>query len=56
LSPVIGGNEAVFRVDPADQVDTALWLTAEDVLICDGGTELVNVDENGEHAAVVRLR
>lgn len=47
---------AVFRVAPIDRVDTALWLPADDVLICGGDTELINVDENGEHASVVRLR
>jgi hypothetical protein len=47
---------AVFRVNLVDQVDTALWLPADDVLVCDGDTELINVDENGERASVVRLR
>jgi len=47
---------SVFRVSQADQVYTALWLSAEDVLICDGDTELINRDENGERAAVARLR
>jgi hypothetical protein len=47
---------AVYRVDPLDRVDTALWLPAEDVLICGDGTEIVNTDENGERANVQRLR
>ena len=46
---------AVFRVNPADQVDTALWLPADDVLICNHDTEIINTDENGERAAVSRL-
>ena len=47
---------AVFRVAPIDQVDTALWLPADDVLVCGGDTELINRDESGERASVVRLR
>ena len=47
---------AVFQVDLDDQVDTALWLPADDVLICNGDTELINPDENGERASVFRLR
>lgn len=55
----------IYRVDDADQVDSALWLAADDVLIC---TELVavksksvlvytimNKDENGEEVSVTRL-
>lgn len=45
---------AVYRVDLADQVDTALWLPADDVLVCD--SQIINKDENGEKASVVRLR
>ena len=47
---------AVFRVSPTDQVDTALWSAADDVLICNDDTEIINKDENGERATVVRLR
>ncbi len=46
---------AVFRVDAGDQVDTALWLPVEDVLICND-SEIINKDENAEHASVTRLR
>lgn len=45
---------AVYEVDAGDQVDTMLWLPAESVLVC-GGT-LINTDENGEKASVVRLK
>ena len=46
---------AVFRVSPGDQIDTALWLPADDVLICND-TEIINTDENGERASITRLR
>jgi hypothetical protein len=45
---------AVYQVDAADRVDTALWTSADDVLIC--GTEIINTDQNGERATVRRLR
>jgi hypothetical protein len=44
----------VFQVNPIDQVDTALWLAADDVLICDD--IIVNTDENGEKISATRLR
>jgi hypothetical protein len=47
---------AVFQVSQADQVDTALWLPADDILTCNGDTELINTDEDGERASVARLR
>jgi hypothetical protein len=47
---------AVYKVDAVDQVDTALWLAADDVLICNGDSEIINPDENGERATVHRLR
>jgi hypothetical protein len=47
---------AVFEVSAADQIDTALWLPVDDILICNGDTELINTDENGERASVARLR
>lgn len=46
---------AVFRVATSDQIDAALWLPAEDVLICND-VEIINTDENGERASVTRLR
>ena len=55
-SVIIMLSGAVFQVDVVDQVDTALWLATEDVLICDGDTKIINKDDNGEHAAVKRLR
>jgi len=46
---------AVFQVtDPVDRVDTALWMTSDDVLICDN--KIINKDEDGETASVRRLR
>ena len=47
---------AVFRVAPSDQLDTALWLPAEDVLICNDNTEIINTDESGERASVSRSK
>jgi hypothetical protein len=53
---IVMTSGAVFRVNPVDRIDTALWLAADDVLICDDDTEIVNKDEDGEHVAVKRLR
>ena len=46
---------ATFRVSSVDQVETALWLAADDVLICDDETEIINKDENNEHVSVRRI-
>ena len=45
----------VFRVSPVDQADSAVWLPADDVLICNDA-EIINTGENGERVAVTRLR
>jgi hypothetical protein len=45
----------VYRVDAGDQSDAALWLPADDVLICDDD-EIINPDENGEKVSVSRVR
>ncbi|MGC2456466.1 MAG: hypothetical protein WA435_00525 [Gallionellaceae bacterium] len=45
---------AVYQVDESDQVDTQLWLAADDVLICDD-EEIINKDESAEKASVKRL-
>jgi hypothetical protein len=47
----------IYRVDDADQVDSSLWLAAEDVLICSKTVAyhgkvltvytIINKDENG---------
>jgi hypothetical protein len=57
---------AVFEIDAADQVDTALWLAADDVLICAESLDykgkivklytIINTDENGEKVDADRLR
>ncbi len=54
-SIIIMISGAVFQVNPVDQVDTALWLAADDVLVCDDD-KIINKDENGETASVRRLR
>lgn len=48
----------VFQIDPADQADTSLWLSAEDVVICDDGNsyEIINKDESGETVEAELLR
>ena len=46
---------ATFRVSSVDQVETALWLAADDVLICDDETEIINKDEKNEHVSVRRI-
>jgi hypothetical protein len=54
-SIIIMISGTVFQVNPVDQVDTALWLAADDVLVCDD-EKIINKDENGETASVRRLR
>ena len=56
----------IFKVDDVDQVDSALWLGAEDVLVCDqtvtvkGQTvhlyKVINKEEDGEEVEATRLR
>jgi len=53
---IVMESGAVFRVDSSDRADTVSWAVADDVLICKDGGELVNVDEDGERASVVRKR
>ncbi len=55
-SIIVMNSGAVFRVDSTDQIDTSSWLATDDVLICNGDTELIDVAENGERASVVHLR
>jgi hypothetical protein len=43
----------VYQVNSADTVDTQWWLSAEDVLICNG--VMINKDESGEKASVTLL-
>jgi hypothetical protein len=45
---------SVFQVEGGDTVDTQLWLSADDVIIC--GNTMINKDENGEKALVRKLR
>ncbi len=46
---------AVYRVSEQDQVQTALWLPNSSVLVC-GEREIINTDEQGERAKVIRLK
>jgi hypothetical protein len=43
----------VYKVDSVDSVDTQLWLSGDDVLIC--GDMMINKDEQGEKASVTLL-
>ncbi len=45
---------AVYTVTGGDEATSATWLAADDVLICDGDTKIINKDENGESVEVVR--
>jgi hypothetical protein len=44
----------VYQVDSGDDVDSQLWLAAEDVIIC--GNTIINKNENGEKVSAVRIR
>lgn len=44
----------IYQVDSVDKIDSALWLTAEDVLVCDD--KMINIDEDGENVAIRRIR
>ena len=44
----------IYRVGSGDTVDTQLWVSGDDVLICDD--EMINKDERGEKASVTLLR
>jgi hypothetical protein len=44
----------VWEVDAVDRVDSALWMTGDDVLVCDD--YIINTDENGEKVDVRRLK
>ena len=46
---------AIYEVGQADRIDSALWLAADDVLICDDN-EIINTDEQGEKVSVSRLK
>ncbi len=41
---VILEDGSVWEIDPADQVDTALWLPMTDIVACDD--KLINTDDN----------
>ena len=43
------------RVDAIGQIDTALWLPTEDVLVCND-EKIINTDQDGEEVTVTRLR
>ena len=46
---------SVYRVDAIGQIDTALWLPIEDVLVCND-EKIINTDQDGEEVTVTRLR
>lgn len=50
---VILENGSVWEVDIVNQIDTALWLPTEDIILCAGS--MINTD-NGEKVGVTRLR
>lgn len=51
---IIMESGAEYQVDAADQVDTRLWQTGDDVIVCDDD-EIVNKDESGETASVSKI-
>lgn len=50
---VILEDGSVWEIDPADQVDTALWLPTTNIVACDG--KLIDTDDN-EIAEAKRLK
>ena len=46
---------SVYEVDQIDRIDSALWLAADDVLICDDN-EIINTDEQGEKVSAARIK
>jgi len=56
----------IYRVDDTDQVDSALWLATEDVLICTKNVvykgkqftvyTILNKEESGEEVNAERLK
>jgi len=44
---------SIWQVDPADQVDSALWLPITDIIVC--GRELINSDDN-EKVTATRIK
>lgn len=52
-SIIILEDGTVWQVDMVDRVDSMLWLSIEDVIIC--GRTMINLS-NGEKAGVVRLK
>ena len=53
-SIIIMTSGAVYEVDGADTVDSALWSAADDVLVCND--TIINTDEDGEKVDATRLR
>jgi hypothetical protein len=57
---------AVYEVDAGDQIDSALWLETDNVLICQTVVnyqgrpvvlfDIINTDENGEKVGAQKLR
>jgi len=52
-SIIILENGSVWEVDAVDRVNSMLWLSTEDVIICNG--KMINLS-NGEKVDVIRLR
>jgi hypothetical protein len=56
----------VYEVLPGDEIDSALWLATDDVLICETSVpykgkvytifEIINTDEQGEKVSARRLK
>lgn len=46
-----------YRVDDFDTIDSALWLPAEDVLVCGSiSVEIINQDEDDEKVSAIRIQ
>ena len=51
-------NNAVLRIDDVDTVDSELWLTTEDLVICPvsgNRVEVINQDDSGSQVAHATL-
>ena len=57
---ILKTSSHVYEINGADAVDVALWLPADDLLVCPtsykGIYKIINTDENNEVAYGRRLR
>ncbi len=57
---ILKTHSHVYEINGADAVDVALWLPADDLLVCPTSTrgifKIINTDENNEVAYGRRLR